>query len=768
MALNGLLNFGMLFQARTNLPRVAKQIAVGVSQVERSVNAFTKRGRGGRAAAMAEEQSAIGRGLIRTGIPLAFAAAVISSVNAASDLETQLNRVQIVASQLNLTNKELTDRFIDISNVTGIAARDLGEIAEIAGTTGLAAKISKDQFFDFVDTVAKFGIVTKQSARVAGRQLSDLALQLKLFERGPAVFGRFTSALQLVGKNSASNAKQVAEFAQALVPLVSKTGIALNEILGLAGAIRSFGGEVTKSLIKTNIAGIFQIAALNTAKFAKAMGKSVRDTEILLETNPFEFFLQLLQVLKPLQGNVVLFDRKLKQLGLTSKRIGPLLAGATGQIDLIRRLSVLAKKDLAGLGNTLEIDFQRAMNGAQKQMQRFSAILGNIKIAIGTPLLRAFTGMLKMVNAIGTAINKFLLTGFGQVITQILSLSILAGGIKVFGIVIAAAFGAMQTTLGAIGIAMAGVIFLSAKFFALLKLGAVVLDRVFGRAVRKVFQNITLIGDALKKITTVGITIPQLRTLKDRGLFPIVQAIVEMRDNFDAFIVGFAKGFGVVDKTIGGIALKLVAKFFNVLRQLGIITVASSDGGLAMTELGVRMGLAFTKAIDFGATLIEVVLALADAIVGLVESRAFSAFVGGFAGLATGGIGGAAAGFAAGLITPFKIGGAKPTLARPSGPGSRIPITGTVAPGRAAGDVLGEVPFIEEQLERFGAQRGQVLLRAEMTGDVIIDGAIAGHQLQRAGARVRVRQGAMRPTSKPNRLGAVSDLAPTGSFGGIF
>ena len=68
MALNGLLNFGVFFNARTNILRVAKDIATGTSQISKSFDAVRKQRAGDPLTkyeqSKRDEQLAVGRGLI--------------------------------------------------------------------------------------------------------------------------------------------------------------------------------------------------------------------------------------------------------------------------------------------------------------------------------------------------------------------------------------------------------------------------------------------------------------------------------------------------------------------------------------------------------------------------------------------------------------------------------------------------------------------------------------------------------------------------------
>jgi hypothetical protein len=634
MALNGLLSFGILFNARSNILRVAKETATGIATVSRSLNDFERQGESRVAKERALEQKRIGQGLLQFAAPLALGAGMARSVAAAATLEEQLDRVQIVGAELGATNQQLANSFIAVSNATGVAARDVAVIAETAGTTGLIAAFggSKAALQDFVETVAKFSVVSKQTPLVAARQISDLALQTRLFEKGPGAIKRFVSALQVVGKNSASNAKQVAEFTKAMVPLLNtfeESQFTLPQVLAIAGAVRAFGGEVTKSLIKTNVAGIFSIASKNTEEFAKMMGMSTTEFIRFKDTQPFPFFLKMLKILSKLRGKNQLFNEALQSVGLTSKRIAPLIAGATRQIKLMEDLETKAIPAFAGLVDVLEIDFKRAIMGFNQQLKIMRARIKNVQILVGGPMLRAFTGLVKVLNGLLLVIGAIFKSPIGRlgvIVTGVAAIraaaNALAGAFKAafkalgFGKLLAAfrlKFGvrdfrgflrALPKLLGIAGKVflgtMASAVALTFKVVAAVVFLGTVLDRVFGRGLKLFAENFKLVAEGVSSaFNKETFSIEKMQEFRKRGLVPIILALINMIGKSQAFAKGVVKGFSALFESfkennidIGSGFEDIVKSVFRLLRHLGIMQTKFDSGTSAAENLGVAVGKA--------------------------------------------------------------------------------------------------------------------------------------------------------------------------------
>lgn len=752
MALNGLLNFGVIFRARSNISQVVRQVTTGVAQARRAIGSLDRVNALGNKASIFDkqrfnEQQDINRGLSEVGVPLLFTASLIKASSEAANLEDRLTGVQIVAEELKKTNIELQRSFVGISNNTSVAAEELANVGQIVGTSGLLGQMSRlgfsakkinDTYFDLIDTVAKFSVVSKQSTVVTGRQISEVALQLRLFEQGPGVFKRFVSAIQLVGKNSASEGKQVLEFVKALVPVRNSTRLTEAQLIGLAGAVKGFGGEVSKHLVKTTFDTIYQKASTNLDVFAKALGMSRLHLQKLIDENPGEFFFKLLKHLNGLSSSSVRFSEELQKLGLGARRIRPFLSGAIKQIDLIRTLTDMANEEMNGLGNTLEKDFAKAMESVNKKARRFLNLIRNISILIGSTTLGVFKKFFTILNTGFGALASFLATGPGRVVATATAFATLAAGASVLSTNLIMLANALGINSG-IGVLFASLFSLFFKLTMVMKLLGPAFENVFGSGVSLFIENIQMIGSAVSKILKTGrLTISEFRELGNRGILGIVTGLVEAKDSIDSFIVGFQDGFLGAGRTFGDVFKEMVQDLFNVLNKLGIWKTEMSDGGNSMKNFGMIVGSVLRSLIDLMSWFLVLGLRVFKLLNTRVGRAIFGALGGSAAGLLTGGIPGAILGGLGGGA----LGAALPNLdtSRPTGtfklnkpPGGSFPITGTTSGATNAEAMDRLAKLAEERIQtgsgipasgRFGTL--QILGDVNMSGEKV--GKIMGEQ----------------------------------------
>lgn len=640
-ALNAIMNYGVMFRGQTNILSVARQVATGTTQIGRNLKSLQSELAGTANYLDKQRRSealAIGSQMGR-GATVAVGAALLRSVSSAAKFESQLNRVQIVAQELNMSNEALQRSFLGIASATGIASDALAKIAQIGGTTGFLGQLQKKygndagairrEFMDYVDTVAKFSVVSGQSPTVAGTEVADLIRQLNLVNEGPGYIKKFVSATQLIGKNSASNAKQVMEFVKALVPLRNVTKLSISDLLALAGTVRSFGGEVSKNLIKTNLPLVMKKAAEETAAFAQFFGMSQAQFIKLKDEKPLTFFIQLLEKLRGIKDSNQKFNETMKALNLNTQRLAPLLAGATGQIENLKDMLKMAEDAMNGVGDTLEKDFRKRLETFSQQWERAREIIGGFSVTVGASLLPSLTAVLTVLNNIGATM---LMMSQNSVFSTIMLGAALKGASSAVGVgagflkdvvnthmpakprlipMTGGQLGPMQRVFDlpyfasfgqVIGAGLNAAIPLMAKFLAMaVAVGAAfkaiqfMFHQVFGPGMERLITNARDISKAFWQIRETGkISFADFVNLHDRGLEPIVKGLVDAADEFDMFIEGVKQGFRSMIGEGNDSPFKIfVNTLFEIFKMIGLVTSEISDGGDSMKAAGEKIGMIF-------------------------------------------------------------------------------------------------------------------------------------------------------------------------------
>lgn len=395
MARNFAVNFflRMFSNTRRTIDRDMKGIrsfSGEVDKLEESAEAFE----------LGVSRAAIGLGMA------GMAGATVLATARAAKFEEVISRVAITLGGGEVALEELRSGLLSVSGVTGRSTEDLAEMAETAGQAGFGALLGAKGMIAFADTLAKFTAVSKMQTAEAGRIFTRLADQLKLFQPGDEAgnvlrLKRLASAIQLTGKTSTSGAGEVARFMEALLPLRQTLKMTIPEMLGLAGASRSFG-RITTELLATQPQRIFQRAMdpKKAAAFAKVMGiDTVQAMQDLLKTDAHGFILRLLLGLDRAGKASGEYITVTKDLGLANLRLIPILAGATTQVEKIKTMTAQASDEMTGLGQTLEQDFAKITDNFNQQLKIMQENFDNLLKVTGRPYLKPLTFGLRGANA---------------------------------------------------------------------------------------------------------------------------------------------------------------------------------------------------------------------------------------------------------------------------------------------------------------------------------------------------------------------------------
>ena len=302
---------------------------------------------------------------------LGFFAGMVVSIQKIIDVNGKLSEAQTnVMKTTGMTKKEVDDLTKSFGVLQTRTARiDLLGIAETGGRLGIA----KEDIQDFVKVMDKASValgdsfeggpdvVAEKLGRIKGLygELKDASVE--------TAFESVGSALNELGAAGTASEANLSEFVTRVgaMPEAFKPSIA--EALGLGAAFEESG--IKAEVAAGNYSKVISIASNNAAGFAQVMGKTKKEVEDLLNTNPNEFFLQFADSLKGM--NAVDLAKTLDALKLNDNEVKMVLGAASKNTDLFREKIDLANQSLAeGTSLTKEFDIKN---------NNFAATLEKIK-----------------------------------------------------------------------------------------------------------------------------------------------------------------------------------------------------------------------------------------------------------------------------------------------------------------------------------------------------------------------------------------------------
>lgn len=571
--LNGIMNFGLIFRARSNLERIVLKDIAALKGLD-----LTSKAAAATLGVFQQRVAAVALGLGAIGLTGAY----LGGIAAAAKLEDQLQRTRIVTGDTFKSNFELATSLIDVSNTSSVAAVNLGKMAEIAGTAGLAAQFGARDFIQFTDTASKLSKVSGLAATETSRLLATAARQLKI---GTAEeLHRYASALQAVGKNSISGTAEVARFMAGLAALQKQSQFTTPQLLAIAGAAKSFG-NLTVEVLETNLPKFLREAATHADLVGKNLGMTGDEVEKLISADPFAFFVKFLEFMKEFEGDLTATAKALDAMGIKSQRIFRIIAGGSGQIEHMTDLLKIAQADFGGLADTLNQDFAMAMDTFLGQLGRLQAILSNLSILIGTPFLKGFTMVLRVLNSIGLVIVEILKTPVGQFAAEVIGWA--SAFIAVASVIQVVVF--LLTKLGSLALvkfvmtslpavlgmaaasfwevaAVVGILIVGVKFLANL------LSSALGPGIKRMAEFMGDVVSGVKDFLDDGkMSISVWNDLEKKGVLPVVLGILKVINLGKAFFDGFMEAFEGFFDGVSQPFLDLVNDTIELLQALGLI-----------------------------------------------------------------------------------------------------------------------------------------------------------------------------------------------------
>lgn len=300
---------------------------------------------------------------------LGFFAGMVVSVQKIIDINGKLSDAQSnVMKTTGMTKKEVDELTKSFGILQTRTSRiDLLGIAETGGRLGIA----KEDIQDFVKVMDKASValgdsfeggpdvVAEKLGRIKGLygELKDASVE--------TAFESVGSALNELGAAGTASEANLSEFVTRVgaMPEAFKPSIA--EALGLGAAFEESG--IKAEVAAGNYSKVIAIASNNAAGFAQVMGKTKKEIEDLLNTNPNEFFLQFADSLKGM--NAVDLAKTLDALKLNDNEVKMVLGAASKNTDLFREKIDLANKSLAD-GTSLTTEFNIKNNNLAATLEK--------------------------------------------------------------------------------------------------------------------------------------------------------------------------------------------------------------------------------------------------------------------------------------------------------------------------------------------------------------------------------------------------------------
>lgn len=331
---------------------------------------------------------------------LGFFAGMVVSVQKIIDLNGKLSDAQAnVMKTTGMTKDEvdeLTKSFGALKTRTGRI--ELLGIAESAGRLGIA----KNEIQDFVKVMDKAGVALGDSFEGGAEVVSDKLGKIKgLYDdlKNASVetaFESVGSALNDLGASGAASEENISEFVTRVGAMPEAFKPSIGTALGLGAAFEESG--LKAEVAAGNYSKVISIAANNAAGFAQVMGKSKKEVEDLIKTNPNEFFLKFAESLKGM--NAIDLAKTLDALKLNDNEVKMVLGAASKNTDLFREKIELANKSLMS-ATSLTTEFDIKNNNLAATLEKIKKSVSGWFSSEGFVefLLSAVNGFAKFIGA---------------------------------------------------------------------------------------------------------------------------------------------------------------------------------------------------------------------------------------------------------------------------------------------------------------------------------------------------------------------------------
>ena len=326
--------------------------------------------------------------------------ALVGATKSAMDFEQQWVAVKKVLRD-DADFEKVKQEILDMGKVVPTSLESITQAFANASQLGVSA----DNLSNFVETILRLDSATNISSDEASLQIAQL---FNAMGSDVSTVDKFASAIVHLGNNTATTEKQILDMAEGLGAAAKLVGFTDSEVLGLASALSSIGLEaaaggssVSRTLtdIDKAMSGVGKTAKERVGQYAKLIGKSVSATKDLWDTNPAQFFTELVGGLNEYEkagGNVNVI---LSKLGITNIRQDRTLKGLINSYD-----NLTNAMELANIGyedGTKHIkESNEAWDTLKSKLQLLTNSLLELGITFGNLILPIVTRVVEKITSL--------------------------------------------------------------------------------------------------------------------------------------------------------------------------------------------------------------------------------------------------------------------------------------------------------------------------------------------------------------------------------
>jgi len=359
--------------------------------------------------------------------------AVMDSINAFIDYEAAFTGVEKTVDGSQRQLDKLNDQIKEMSSTMPYAAKDIANIASLAGQLGVGI----DDIAGFTEVMLGLGTATNLTGEEASTMLAQFQ-NITGFESDK--IKNIASVIVDLGNNSATTEKDIMEMAQRFASAGTLAGLSAPEILGMSAALSSVGiraeaGGTTLSKMTQMIQSAVEKGGDGLEDFARVAGVSSDKFAKAWEESPVEAINMFLSGLHGTfeEGDSVL--QLLDDLGLNEVRLrNSVSALAASEKDLAYYVGMAndAFKDTSAY----DTEVGRFLDTTQSSVQILKNNFELLKIQVGEALAPAFDDL---VSGAGTFVEKLsLLIEQNPIIIEAISqiIGVFTGVLDILGLVI--------------------------------------------------------------------------------------------------------------------------------------------------------------------------------------------------------------------------------------------------------------------------------------------------------------------------------------------
>lgn len=359
--------------------------------------------------------------------------AVMDSINAFIDYEAAFTGVEKTVDGSQRQLERLNDQIKEMSSTMPYAAKDIANIAALAGQLGVGV----NDIRDFTEVMLGLGTATNLTAEDASTMLAQFQ-NVTGFEADK--IKNIASVIVDLGNNSATTEKDIMEMAQRFASAGTLAGLSAPEILGMSAALSSVGiraeaGGTTLSKMTQMIQSAVEKGGDGLEDFAKIAGVSADKFAKAWEESPVEAINMFLSGLHGTfeEGDSVL--QLLDDLGLNEVRLrNSVSALAASEKDLAYYVGMA--NDAFQDTSAYDTEVGRFLDTTQSSVQVLKNNFELLKIQVGEALAPAFDDL---VSGAGTFVEKLsLLIEQNPIIIEAISqiIGVFTGVLDILGLVI--------------------------------------------------------------------------------------------------------------------------------------------------------------------------------------------------------------------------------------------------------------------------------------------------------------------------------------------